>query len=557
MELERSVSEPKPNCLSGEPEKGFDNTQNATSTTVVGRSEHAKSYQHGLRFWLMASTLAVMVFLVVLEIPIVPTSLVSISNDIGGFDSLSWVLSGYLLGRVGVMIILAKLSDIVGRKLVFTSSIAMFIVFSGACGGAQTITQLIVFRALQGVGGGGAYSLSTVIITELVPPAGLAKATAQLSMVTTFANILGPIIGGAIANDTSWRWVFLINVPIAAAAFLIAIVAIPRGFPHKGHLQDTDPARKFASKPLFNRLDVVGTILLLLATVTFSAGFEEADSRFPWRSAYVITLISVSGLSWIALLLWERKVTLENGPREPVLPWRFFTNRSMAAILLMFFLLGGPLVVTAYQIPQMFQLVYGFNGLDAGVRLVPFMALWSVGLLIATTLAGRFKVPPLYIILVGSCIQTVGFGLLGTLPLSLTVPNQIYGYEVIAGLGSGLVFPLLFVMIPFITEGRDRSVGMAAGSQFQVLGSVILLAVATSVFNNYTRPRLSSLVGASGSESLFSLGEALKTVSDKARDEIRLTLAEGYNRQSLVLCGASGAQLLATPLLWKRKQTTV
>ena len=127
-----------------------------------------------------------------------------------------------------------------------------------------------------------------------------------------------------------------------------------------------------------------------------------------------------------------------------------------ANILRIFFLLGGPLVVSAYQLPQIFQLVYGFNGLDAAVRVVPFMALWSVGLIIATTLAGRFKVPPLYVIAVGSCIQVVGFGLLGTLPLSLEAPKQIYGYEVLAGLGSGLVFPLLFVMIPFITEGRDR-----------------------------------------------------------------------------------------------------
>lgn len=119
-------------------------------------------------------------------------------------------------------------------------------------------------------------------------------------------------------------------------------------------------------------------------------------------------------------------------------------------------MLGGPLVVTLYQIPQVFGLVYGLSDLDAGIRVVPFTALWSVGLIVAPTLAGRLKVPPIYIILVGCVIQVIGFSLLGTLPISTEIPPQIYAYEVIAGLGCGLVFPLLFVMTPFVNEGRDR-----------------------------------------------------------------------------------------------------
>ena len=121
-----------------------------------------------------------------------------------------------------------------------------------------------------------------------------------------------------------------------------------------------------------------------------------------------------------------------------------------------FFLLGGPIVVAIYQVPQMFQIVYGFDGLDSGVRVVPFTICWSSGIIIASVVAGRLKVPPVYIILTGACLQIVGFALMSTLPLTLEVPPQKYGYQVIAGLGCGMVLPLLFVMIPFVVGDRDR-----------------------------------------------------------------------------------------------------
>ncbi|KAI9643296.1 hypothetical protein NHQ30_007913 [Ciborinia camelliae] len=557
-----------------------------TNTTTPPTSN--KVYIQGLNLWLIASTVALMVFLVVLEIPIVPTCLITISNEIGGFDNVSWVISSYLLGRIGVMVIFAKLSDLFTRKSVFTTSIAIFTVFSGACGASKTMTQLIIFRAFQGLGAGGAYSLSTIILIELVPPRNLAKSTAQLAMVTTLANVLGPIIGGAISNDTHWRWIFLLNVPIAALALLVALFAIPTRFPYHTEAELGIKQRIFGTNPnntpltvhvnskkdylranflpngMFlagegtaKKLDIIGTILVLLATITLAAGFQEADSRFPWKSAYVICLLLISGVLWILLVLWERKVTLLDGPQEPVLPWRFLTSKAMTGILLLFFLIGGPLVVTLYQTPQMFQLVYGLNGLDAGIRVVPFTALWAVGLLVSPTLAGRLKVPPIYIIIAGSCIQTLGFALMGTIPVTLQIPSRIYAYEVIAGLGCGLVFPLLFVMIPFVAEPRDRAVGMATGSQFQVMGSTIVLSIGTSVFNGHTRALLESLLGGSSSASVVHLGESIQHVPHEVQDQIRRILAEGYNRQSLVLCAAAAAQVPAALLLWRKKQIRV
>ncbi|KAF5867863.1 putative mfs multidrug transporter protein [Botrytis fragariae] len=557
-------------------------------TKITAPPTSNKVYIQGLNLWLIASTVALMVFLVVLEIPIVPTCLITISNEIGGFDNASWVISSYLLGRIGVMVIFAKLSDLLTRKFVFTTSIAIFTVFSGACSASKTMTQLIIFRAFQGLGAGGAYSLSTIILIELVPPQKLAKSTAQLAMVTTFANVLGPIIGGAISNDAHWRWIFLLNVPVAAVALLVALFAIPRNFPYHTEAELSISKRIFTANPdnspsavhtsskkgylranflpkgimlagnkTPKKLDVIGTILVLLATVTLAAGFQEADSRFPWKSAYVISLLIISGVLWILLVLWERRVTLLDGPQEPVLPWRFLTSKAMTGILLLFFLIGGPLVVTLYQTPQMFQLVYGLNGLEAGIRVVPFTALWAVGLLVSPTLAGRLKVPPIYIVMIGSCIQTVGFALMGTIPVTLQIPSRIYAYEVIAGLGCGLVFPLLFVMVPFVAEPRDRAVGMATGSQFQVMGSTIVLSIGTSIFNGHTRTLLESLLGGSSSASVVNLGETIQNLPHEVQDQIRRVLAEGYNRQSLLLCAAAAAQVPAALLLWRKKQIKV
>lgn len=121
-----------------------------------------------------------------------------------------------------------------------------------------------------------------------------------------------------------------------------------------------------------------------------------------------------------------------------------------------FFLIGGPISVAIYLLPQIFQLLYGLSGLDAGVRVIPFTIFWSVGIIAASVIAGRLKVPPMFVILAGSCLQIIGFALLGTLPVTLQVPPRIYGYQIIAGLGCGMSVPLFFVMVPFVVEPRDK-----------------------------------------------------------------------------------------------------
>ncbi|KAI1753641.1 putative multidrug resistance protein fnx1 [Xylaria castorea] len=512
-------------------------------------------YIQGLKFWLICAAIATMMFLVNLEVPVVITALVTITNDLQGFEDVGWVISSYLLGYVGVIVICAKFSDIFGRKVIFLSSIVFFIIFSAACSAAQTMAQLIIFRAFQGIGGGGCWSLATIIVTELVPQEQYAKFTANISIVNAFALLLGPIIGGAIASTTTWRWIFIVNVPIGIIALAISFWFIPKDFPHQGQPDhQTKTLKMLMSKATINRIDIPGTILTLFATLALTAAFEEADKKFPWRSPYVITLLTSSGFLWIGLAIWERYVTLSNTTREPILPWRFLLNRDMMGILLNFLLLGGPTVICMFILPQRFQLVYGTSGLDAGVRLIPFTAVIPIGSIFASILAGKFKIPPVYLLILGSALQVLGFALIGTLTSTLDIPYRIYGFQVLAGWGCGINFSLLFILIPFVNERRDHAVGLGAGSQFRFMGGAVVLAIATSIFNSYVRPRLESQLGISNADVLIQI---LPSLPQAIQDKARIILADGYSHQILVLAVSAALQIPATLLMWRKIQLRI
>lgn len=170
------------------------------------------------------------------------------------------------------------------------------------------------------------------MIIESVPPAKYGTYVVNANLAPVLAYFLGPILGGAISENTTWRWIFWINVPIGVVALTLALVGIPNGFPYqeRPRHRPTD----IMSRKTLDRLDLPGCTLLLLATMAFTACFQEADSRFPWGSAYVITLLVVSVVLLTALLFWERYISLASRVREPVLPWRFMTNRVMVGVML-------------------------------------------------------------------------------------------------------------------------------------------------------------------------------------------------------------------------------
>lgn len=214
--------------------------------------------------------------------------------------------------------------------------------------------------------------------------------------------------------------------------------------------------------------------MLLGATLLLVAAFEEAGSDYPWRSSFVITFILISGLMWFCFLAWERRVTLAQKEMEPVLPWRFIQSRIWVGMLLCdittqvrecnFWLttnrnavfLGAPFFVPLFQLPQRYQFVNKVPPLSAGIRLLPFTSAAPIGSAISAWIAGKLKVPPLYLVICASGMQVIGFALLSTVPYSSDVTARQYGYEIIAGLGCGTNISLLVLMTPFSVAKRDK-----------------------------------------------------------------------------------------------------
>lgn len=549
-----SSTEPTPSSETAPPAVGDRPVHPNESDEIV------TNYLKGWSLHVVTIALCLAHFLSSLEVSIVATSLVAITDDLRGFSESSWIVTAYLLTYTGFLIIWAKLSDIFGRKLLVIASLCLFVIFSGACGAAQSITQLIIFRALQGIGGAGTYSLVVVIFFELVPPEKFAPYTSMVSVVLAISVLLGPLLGGAINNYTTWRWVFLLNVPAGVVAIILLLIAIPTNFPRHGLPPSSYKPltlRQSFSKTQFNRVDFLGTTLLLSATILLVSALEEAGTQYKWRSVFVIVVLLMSGLSWIAFLAWSWKITRAATAREPIFPWRFMQSRVRIGLIVSIFLTGGPFTVAVIQIPQRFQTVNNMSPLGAGIRLLPFALLCAIGSVVTASVAGKAKVPPIYLMLGGSIIQIVGFALLSTAPETTSISNAQYGYEAIAGFAVGINLCCLIVMTPFTVEKRDKSVAMSAMIQFRNMGGAIGLAIVTTVINSYIRNRLAEILPPDQIGALLQTTDAFAALSPALAEVVKSVFARGYTLQLRIMIGFSAAQVPVTFLMWQKKQIIV
>lgn len=396
-------------------------------------------------------------FLAALDQTIVSTALPTIVGDLGGLNHLSWVVTSYLLAATVSTPLYGKLGDMYGRKPVFLAAILIFLAGSMLAGLSQTMGQLIGFRALQGAGAGGLMVGAQAIIADIVPPRERGRYMGLIGSVFAVASVAGPLLGGFLVDNLSWRWVFYVNLPIGALAVLIVVTRLHLHTPHVRH-----------------RVDVFGAMLLTGGVGALTLFTTWGGTEYAWSSPTIIAL-GVIGLVFVGVFVWW-----ETRASEPIVPLSLFRSRVFSVASAMGFTIGMAMFGAIVFIPLYLQLVYGASPTSSGLRMLPLMA----GLLVAAIASGRVisrigRYRPFPI--AGTAVLVVGMFLLSLLRVD-TPPWVASVYMLVVGVGIGLVMQVLVLVVQNDAEPRNIGVATSTATFFRSVGGSFGVAIFGTIF---------------------------------------------------------------------------
>src|SRR5881409_3353121 len=297
------------------------------------------------------SGLMVALLLAALDQTIVATALPKVVSDLGGITQYTWVFTAYMLGSTVTVPLYGKLGDAHGRKPLFLVAISIFLLGSVLCGAAQNMVELVIFRAIQGVGAGGLFPLTLAMVGMIVPPRDRGRYQGLIGSVFAAASIIGPLVGGFIVDNTTWRWIFYVNLPIGGLALLVISLTMPR----PGQRRD----RRY--------IDWIGAGLLAAGTTAILLGLVWGGRQYAWTSGHVVGALAVSALVLAVFTLVERRVP------EPILPFDLLRNRNVAAGVASMGLVGMAMFGTITYVPLFVQGVIGTSATSSGVVLTPLL----------------------------------------------------------------------------------------------------------------------------------------------------------------------------------------
>lgn len=395
--------------------------------------------------------------LAALDQTVVATALPAMAADLHGIEHLSWIVTAYLLTSTASTPIYGKLSDLYGRRHLLEAAIIFFVIASALCALAQTMGQLIVARALQGLGGGGLMAMAQAVIADVIAPRERGRYQGYFSAVWALASVGGPIMGGFFVQYLSWRWVFWINLPVGALAFLLCHRALAHLVAHR--------ARR--------RIDVLGAVLLVPAVTSLLLVASWGGSEMPWTSSTILGLIAGGAVLVAAFALQELRAP------EAILPPRLFSNTVIAVANVMSAIISMGVFGGAMLLPVFFQLVDGVSPGNSGVLLAPLMGGVVLGAFPAGQAmrwSGRYR----WILFLGLPMAIVGFVLMATMD-EATSPALSMLYTLIVGIGLGTTFPTLLVSVQNAAEARDIGVATASVAFFRSLGGAFGAAILWSI----------------------------------------------------------------------------
>jgi EmrB/QacA subfamily drug resistance transporter len=406
---------------------------------------------------LLITGLIIAMFFSALDGTIVGTAMPKIVGDLGGLSMMTWLTTAYLLTSTTVVPIAGKLADLLGRRIVYVSGLLIFMAASALCGMANNMTELIIFRGLQGIGGGIMMPMAMIVIGDLFTGKQRAKFQGVFGAIYGLASVIGPQIGGWIVDSLNWKWVFYINLPVG----IIAVIFIARGL--QGRKQ-TGPIN----------FDIAGIFTMIVGVVSLLLALSFGGKDYAWGSWQILGLFALALIGIVSFIIVESKA------KEPILPMYLFKNRTFTFLNLIGFFMSIGMFGAITFVPFFMQGIVGVSASESGTIMTPMMISMIITSIIGGQLVYKIGIKPQ--IITGMLIMAGGFLLLTTLDLD-TSKLIATSYMAIIGLGMGLVMPILTLALQESFSKEELGVVTSSSQFFRSIGGTFGITMLGAIMN--------------------------------------------------------------------------